>query len=74
MLYLLKRENLYWDELADVVVRASSEEEARQVVDALVRSEFQDVSLEWLDPSKTTCEIVPDEGKPEVILQNVRWG
>jgi hypothetical protein len=63
------------------IVRASSEDEARQVVQEYAEKDFishyevQGVSLRpWVDPLYTVCvEILPD-GKAEVILSSYHGG
>ncbi len=51
------------------VVRAETEHQAR----SMVPSGDEGASV-WLDPAQTTCEELPAQGEPEVILSDFLAG
>lgn len=72
MIYLLKRVRGHEkanDEFQGFVVRASSEEQARKMVDD--RNCWDD---DFLDPKKTTCEKLLSKGKSEILLEDFNAG
>lgn len=71
-IYLLVRtDSVDWEENDSVVVRASSEEAAREL--AAKHSAFEGPSP-WLSPSKSTCEVVTVDGEDEVVLASYKAG
>ena len=66
-----------YDDTYAILVRARSETAAR---DLASKSALQDrrrtvgEHLDFLDPIRSTCEVVTPEGKAEVILQSDRNG
>ena len=57
-IYILGRleKSIRYDEVMEIVVRASSEEEARKLASPKGMDEGKDI---WLDPKKTSCDPVP---------------
>lgn len=68
MLFLLKLVDDYELRMGilECVVRASGEQHARQI--AYEEAKHDRDREEWLDPAKSTCEVLDPNGKPEVIM------
>ena len=67
-IYLLKQKSaIMLDEMAAVVVRAESEEIAREYANAAAKDE----GPIWTDSSKTSCEVLDYQATPGVILADV---
>lgn len=57
-----------WYDTADgFIVRAESEEEARQLASSDAGCEGEKV---WLDPKETVCEVLSDAGKSKIIIRS----
>ncbi|MBT1157132.1 hypothetical protein J1C56_16170 [Aminobacter anthyllidis] len=65
-LYLLMNPNGLREQIIEIVIRASSEERARELA-ADEATRLGDQASHWLGPSLTTCEQIPQEGPDEVI-------
>lgn len=63
-LFLLTRKAWDYDEHGAVLIRAKSEEDARQIA---TDARLYVPSGAWTDPN-TTCEVIAESGKPGVIL------
>ena len=70
--FVLRRPTLEvgYDECREAVVRARDEAEARRVL--AQESRWFEPPGVWLDPTKSTCEVV--DGEPEVIVLDVKDG
>lgn len=71
-LWLLTRPegDVGWDEKADLVVRADSESQARELARAVPGDEDQNV---WLAP-RTACVEIDQKGPPAVLLVDFHAG
>jgi hypothetical protein len=73
-LYVLRRPDDQlptYDAAFGFVIRAVSAEEARLIASGGAGDEGKDV---WLDPTRTRCEELTQDGDPEVILQDFNAG
>ena len=74
-LYLLRRDRRYGDPVYDcvngLVVRAESEEMARALAAEKSADEGGHV---WLDMTKSSCDQLPENGVPGVILVDFNAG
>ena len=67
-LYLLQRkDHVSYDECHDVVIRAKSEEEARQIASNNAGSEGSD---SWLNEFTSSCSILTPDGKTGIVIEN----
>jgi hypothetical protein len=72
-LYLLKRDDSWigYDEYVGFVVRAESEEQAREIVS---KTNGQEGGKTWLDASKASCDLIDQAGSPGIILDSFNAG
>lgn len=65
-----------YDDYDGFVVRAQSEDEARQLAYELAADGnlHRDMASWWLDAEKTICEEVPPEGEPKYVLASFHYG
>lgn len=72
---------IWYDSVFGFVIRAETEQEARQIADSQAGDEnkrwlpggAQTTIHPWLDPEQSTCvELLPD-GEPGVILRDMHW-
>lgn len=78
-LWILKRDlkEIGYDEAAGFVVRAESEEKARRIV---AEAEYpkdgpgDEGGKFWLDRGLTSCDELPTEGAPDIILRDFNAG
>jgi hypothetical protein len=71
MIYLLKRaDEIGWDEYEGKIVRASSEQEARDIANQKTGDEGQI----WSNPERVTCEPCDAEGASGALLEAFRAG
>ena len=70
-LYLLRRKEVDYDEFDAHLIRASSENRAREIASRHSRHE---PSYEWLDPVASTCECVEVDGIEGVVLSSFLAG
>ena len=61
--------NPWYDKVFGIVVRAKSEQQARQQASEDHGAEGKEV---WLDSTKTTCSILASKGKQETIIVDCR--
>jgi len=79
-LYLLKYNKSLehcWDCLREVVVRAKNAREARKLVQEGASGDEDSNHPDgtpWLDKNYTSCRTIPSEGKPEIIVADVKEG
>lgn len=71
MIYLLKRKgSVDWDEYHGFVVRADSEEDAREAA-----QHWDNNSRKWWkNPKLSSCEEVKNSGQREIILSDFKAG
>lgn len=75
MLFLLERddpEGKIYDCNDAFLVRARSEKQARKI--ASKRQSGDEPPQTWLDPKKSSCEIVPADGEPGIIMTDFHAG
>lgn len=63
----------WYNRVFGFVVRADNEQEARKFANSeggAETSEFKGHGDVWLDPNKTTCEILSSEGEKGIILKD----
>jgi hypothetical protein len=71
-LYLLSsKEPIGWDQSDSFVVRAKSEEEARLLASGSAGAEGKE---RWLNPSRSSCEILSSEGASGIIIDSFNAG
>jgi hypothetical protein len=61
-----------WDTHFGFVIRAETEERARQLASEAVY--WCENGAAWLDPDFTTCEEITGEGEEEVVLKDYNAG
>ena len=72
--YRIRRFKTIYDEATAFVVRARDEADARRIVyqdQHILQEKYGDSALKpalWLDPEFASCELVPVDGEPEIIL------
>lgn len=75
-LFLLKRKgdrhDVDWEEDYAILVRARNEPKARELASKYTKSASQTTKELWLNPKKTTCEILHSAGPEEVIIADNR--
>jgi hypothetical protein len=59
----------WYDKVFGFVVRAGSEGEARRLANEQGGNENRHKVNPWLDPKFSTCEELPVDGKPGIILR-----
>lgn len=71
MIYILERtDEIGWDEYTGKVVRAESEQEARDIAN----KKTGDEGKIWTDTTKVTCEQVATDGASGAILEAFNAG
>ena len=73
-LYLLSRiyeRGKIYDCFNGHIIRADTEDEARAMASDTARDEGRNT---WLDPTRSTCVIIEDTGKKEIILSDYHAG
>ena len=70
-LYHLTRNQTSYDEAREFVVRAPSEPMARRYAAEQAGDEGRDA---WLDPSRSTCELLTTKGEAGVIVRDFHEG
>ena len=63
--------NPWYDSMHGLVIRAENEESARMEATLHAGDEGP---VAWLDNTKTSCEVVTEEGSPGLILQDFNAG
>lgn len=72
--YRVKRFKKIYDEATAFVVRARDEADARRIVckdQHMLQERHDDPALKphlWLDPEFASCELLPLDGEPEIVL------
>jgi len=73
-LYLLEEKNgesFGWDCMNGIVIRANSARQARRIAARMSEQEGPGV---WMNPGRTKCSEVKQEGVTGMILADVAWG
>lgn len=69
--HLTSSEHVSYDQYAGFVIRADSEQEARAIAN-VIKDDAPDGR--WLDPARSTCNIVSTDGESSIILASFRAG
>jgi hypothetical protein len=64
----------HYDEAQGFVIRAHSEQTARALATARHLEDYNVDGSAFLDPKKSTCEVVPVEGPDGIIMTDVLEG
>lgn len=62
--------NPWYDKCFGFVIRAETEQRAREIADADAGDENREENHPWLDPEQSTCTELTAEGKEEQIIKD----
>lgn len=72
---LLRLGDTDWDHHRGFVIRAQSEDRARELASLFYKENYDDfdgIDAVWLHPECSSCEILSEDGPEEILLEDFR--